>query len=347
MDLFRFENETLYLLFIIIPVLIFIFIFSNIIKKQKLSKFASKDILLKITDGISKYKNSTKFIFILIAISSLILAIMNPQIGSKLEEVKREGIEIMVAIDVSNSMLAEDIKPNRLESAKQAINNLINKLYNDKIGIILFAGDSFLQLPLTTDYSAAKLLLSTVSTDLIPTQGTAIGSAIQLAMDSFTEESKSGKALIVITDGENHEDDALSMAKEANEKGITITTIGMGTEEGAPIPLMRNGQRVDFIKDREGNTVVTKLDAAMLSQIASAANGGFLRASNAGVDLKEIIDEMQDLDKETFESKVFTDYEDRFQIFLAICLFILVLEFFISNRENKFIKRMFTFGEAK
>lgn len=347
MDLFRFENETLYLLFIIIPVLIFIFIFSNIIKKQKLSKFASKDILLKITDGISKYKNSTKFIFILIAISSLILAIMNPQIGSKLEEVKREGIEIMVAIDVSNSMLAEDIKPNRLESAKQAINNLINKLYNDKIGIILFAGDSFLQLPLTTDYSAAKLLLSTVSTDLIPTQGTAIGSAIQLAMDSFTEESKSGKALIIITDGENHEDDALSMAKEANEKGITITTIGMGTEEGAPIPLMRNGQRVDFIKDREGNTVVTKLDAAMLSQIASTANGGFLRASNAGVDLKEIIDEMQDLDKETFESKVFTDYEDRFQIFLAICLFILVLEFFISNRENKFIKRMFTFGEAK
>lgn len=347
MDLFRFENETLYLLFIIIPVLIFIFIFSNIIKKQKLSKFASKDILLKITDGISKYKNSTKFIFIMIAISSLIIAIMNPQIGSKLEEVKREGIEIMVAIDVSNSMLAEDIKPNRLESAKQAINNLINKLYNDKIGIILFAGDSFLQLPLTTDYSAAKLLLSTVSTDLIPTQGTAIGSAIQLAMDSFTEESKSGKALIVITDGENHEDDALSTAKEANEKGITITTIGMGTEEGAPIPLMRNGQRVDFIKDREGNTVVTKLDAAMLSQIASTANGGFLRASNAGVDLKEIIDEMQDLDKETFESKVFTDYEDRFQIFLAICLFILVLEFFISNRENKFIKRMFTFGEAK
>jgi Ca-activated chloride channel family protein len=347
MEVFRFENQSFYLLFSIIPVLVLIYSFSSYSKKKKLNKFASKLVFSKITSGISKYKSFSKFLLVIIAISSLILAIMNPQIGSKLEEVKREGIEIMIAIDVSNSMLAEDIKPNRLESAKQAINNLINKLYNDKIGIILFAGDSFLQLPLTTDYSAAKLLLSTVSTELIPTQGTAIGSAIQLAMDSFTEESKTGKALIIITDGENHEDDALTIAKEANEKGITITTIGMGTEEGAPIPLFRNGQRYDFIKDREGNTVVTKLDAAMLSQIASSANGGFLRASNAGVDLKEIIDEMQDLEKETFESKVFTDYEDRFQIFLAICLFLLVIEFFISNRENNFLKKVFSFGDAK
>lgn len=347
MELFRFENESFYLLFILVPTLLVIYILSGILRKKKLDNFSSKSLFYRITDGISKYKTHFKFILILLGISSLIFGIMNPQVGSKLEKVKREGIEIMIAIDVSNSMLSEDIKPSRLESAKHAINNLIDKLYNDKIGIVLFAGDSFLQLPLTTDYSAAKLLLSTVSTDLIPTQGTAIGSAIELSMESFSKETKTGKALIIITDGENHEDDALSMAKEANEKGITISTIGMGTEEGGPIPLYKNGQRVDFIKDGSGNVVVTKLDASMLSQLAAAGNGEFIRASNAGVDMKEIIDNMQHLEKEQFESKIFTDYEDRFQLFLGISLFLLVLEFLISSRENKFIKRIFTFGEAK
>lgn len=345
MEFFRFENELYYWLFAIVPLLIVFYIVSNIIIKKNFAKLGDKSILSKIIDGKSKYKKAFRLVLVLLATSSLVIAIMNPQLGSKLEEVEREGIEIMIAIDVSNSMLAEDIKPNRLESAKQGISNLINKLYNDKIGLILFAGDSFLQLPLTTDYSAAKLLLSTVSTDLIPSQGTAIGSAIELAMDSFNEESKAGKALIIITDGENHEDDALKLAKEAEEKGVTISTIGMGTEEGAPIPLFRNGQRLDFIKDRSGNTVVTKLDAAMLSQIASTANGSFIRASNSILDLKSIIDDMQKLDKEKFESKVFTDYEDRFQIFLAISLLILILEFVMSDRENKLIKRLFTFSE--
>ncbi len=345
MEFFRFENELYYWLFALVPLLIVFYIISNVIIKKNFAKIADKGILSKIIIGKSKYKKAFRLVLVLLATSSLVVAIMNPQLGSKLEEVEREGIEIMIAIDVSNSMLAEDIKPNRLESAKQGISNLINKLYNDKIGLILFAGDSFLQLPLTTDYSAAKLLLSTVSTDLIPSQGTAIGSAIELAMESFNEESKAGKALIIITDGENHEDDALSIAKKAEEEGVTISTIGMGTEEGAPIPLFRNGQRYDFIKDRSGNTVVTKLDAAMLSQIAASANGNFIRASNSILDLKGIIDDMQKLDKEKFESKVFTDYEDRFQIFLAITLLILLIEFLMSDRENRIIKRLFTFSE--
>lgn len=346
MEIFRFENQMYVWLFAIIVFSILSFIVSNIIVKRSFKELSSSDFLSKIIENKSKYKNAIKLVITLIAASSLIIAIMNPQVGSKLQEVKREGIEIIIAIDVSNSMLAEDIKPNRLESAKQSINNLISKLYNDKISIILFAGDAFLQLPLTTDYSAAKLLLSTVSTELIPTQGTAIGAAIELAMESFSEDSKAGKALIIITDGENHEDDAISKTKEAVKKGVTISTIGMGTEDGGPIPIYRSGQRYDFIKDRSGNTVVTKLDAAMLSQIAATGNGSFIRASNSGLDLKKIIDDMQSLEKEEFESKVFSDYEDRFQIFLGISLFLFVLEFLISNRQNKLLKKLFSFNRS-
>lgn len=346
MEVLRFENEIYFWLFSIIIIIILAYFISSFLNKKRFKDLSNNDILNQIIQNKSKYKNILKLVITLLASVSLIIAIMNPQIGSKLEEVKREGIEIMIAIDVSNSMLAEDIKPNRLESAKQSINNLINKLYNDKIGIILFAGDSFLQLPLTSDYSAAKLLLSTVSTDLIPTQGTAIGAAIELSMESFSEDSKAGKALIIITDGENHEDDAITKSKDAQNNGITISTIGMGTEEGGPIPIYRNGQRIDFIKDRSGNTVVTKLDAAMLSQIAATGEGSFIRASNAGLDLKKIIDDMQSLEKEEFESKVFSDYEDRFQIFLGISILLFMMEFLISNRENKFLKKLFNFNRS-
>lgn len=346
MEVLRFENEIYFWLFSIIIIIILAYFISSLLNKKRFKDLSNNDILNQIIQNKSKYKNILKLVITLLASVSLIIAIMNPQIGSKLEEVKREGIEIMIAIDVSNSMLAEDIKPNRLESAKQSINNLINKLYNDKIGIILFAGDSFLQLPLTSDYSAAKLLLSTVSTDLIPTQGTAIGAAIELSMESFSEDSKAGKALIIITDGENHEDDAITKSKDAQNNGITISTIGMGTEEGGPIPIYRNGQRIDFIKDRSGNTVVTKLDAAMLSQIAATGEGSFIRASNAGLDLKKIIDDMQSLEKEEFESKVFSDYEDRFQIFLGISILLFMMEFLISNRENKFLKKLFNFNRS-
>ncbi len=346
MEVLRFENEIYFWLFSIIIIIILAYFISSLLNKKRFKDLSNNDILNQIIQNKSKYKNILKLVITLLASVSLIIAIMNPQIGSKLEEVKREGIEIMIAIDVSNSMLAEDIKPNRLESAKQSINNLINKLYNDKIGIILFAGDSFLQLPLTSDYSAAKLLLSTVSTDLIPTQGTAIGAAIELSMESFSEDSKAGKALIIITDGENHEDDAITKSKDAQNNGITISTIGMGTEEGGPIPIYRNGQRIDFIKDRSGNTVVTKLDAAMLSQIAATGEGSFIRASNAGLDLKKIIDDMQSLEKEEFESKIFSDYEDRFQIFLGISILLFMMEFLISNRENKFLKKLFNFNRS-
>ncbi len=263
-----------------------------------------------------------------------------------MEEVKREGIEIIIALDISNSMMAEDIKPNRLERAKQSVINLLANLYGDRIGIILFAGESFLQLPLTTDYSTAKLLISTISTDLIPSQGTAIGSAIEMAMGSFSE-TETNKVLIIITDGENHEDDALGKAKDASEKGIYINTIGMGSEDGGPIPEYESNRRIGWKKDKSGNVVMTKLDPGMLSQIASAGNGKFIRSGSASTDLKILIDDLERIEKTEFESKVFADYEDQFQYFIALALFFLIIDMLTSNKRNKWVWNLVKFAEGK
>ena len=240
----------------------------------------------------------------------------------------------MICLDVSNSMLAEDLSPNRLERSKRAIYQLIEKLHNDRLGIIVFAGQAYVQLPITTDYSSAKLFLETIGTDIVPTQGTSIGSAINLAMESFDFENGTSKSIIVITDGENHEDDAMNAAIEASDKGVIVNTIGMGSEKGGPIPVYKNGAQVDFRKDNTGNTVVTKLNEKMLKEFATAGNGSYVRASNAKGGLDKIMSEIDKMEKKEFGSKSFKDYEDRFQIFLIIALFLIVLENFISNRRS-------------
>jgi Ca-activated chloride channel family protein len=268
------------------------------------------------------------------AMVSLLIGLANLQFGTKLEEVKREGIDLMICLDVSNSMLAEDLSPNRLERSKRAIYQLIEKLHNDRLGIIVFAGQAYVQLPITTDYSSAKLFLETIGTDIVPTQGTSIGSAINLAMESFDFENGTSKSIIVITDGENHEDDAMNAAIEASDKGVIVNTIGMGSEKGGPIPVYKNGAQVDFRKDNTGNTVVTKLNEKMLKEFATAGNGSYVRASNAKGGLDKIMSEIDKMEKKEFGSKSFKDYEDRFQIFLIIALFLIVLENFISNRRS-------------
>jgi len=250
-------------------------------------------------------------------------------------------------VDVSNSMKAEDIKPNRLERAKQSIQNLIDNLVNDRIGIIAFAGDAFLLLPLTSDYSAAKLFLSTMDCDIIETQGTAMGKAINLAVESFPEEKTKKRALIIITDGENHEDDALGAATEAAKENVVIHTIGMGSPDGAPIPVYKNGAIAAYMKDNSGNIIITKLNQEMLSQIAAAGNGNFTRSGSGGIDLKAIIDDIAGMEKTQYQSKMFTDYEDRFQYFIAIALLMLIIEFFISGQKNKIIESLNLFGIKK
>jgi len=248
-------------------------------------------------------------------------------------------------LDVSNSMLAEDIKPNRLERAKMAISNLIDRLQGDRIGIVVFAGNAYKQLPLTTDYSAAKLFLSAVDTKIIPTQGTAIGEAINMAVQSF-DDKQHNKAIVVITDGENHEDDAVGAAKNAVEKGIKVFTIGMGLPEGSPIPLYdRNGNKLGFKKDRSGKTVITKLNEDMLRQIAAAGNGSYVRAGNASTGLSKVLDDINKIQKKEIETRQFTDYEDRFQIFLALALILMLVELLITNRKSKIADRFNIFGK--
>jgi len=237
-------------------------------------------------------------------------------------------------------MMAEDIQPNRLERAKRAISRLTERLTNDKIGLIVFAGDAYTQVPITTDYTSAKLFLSSINTAVVPKQGTAIGSAIGLGMKSFTPETESSKAIIIITDGENHEDDAIEMAKLANEEDIIVHTIGMGLPQGGPIPVVNaNGQK-DFRKDKKGEVVVTKLDEKMLQEIAVAGGGKYVRANNTEVGINAIFDEINKMQKTELESRVYSDYNDQFYYFIAVALALLLLEFLLMERKNKVLKKI-------
>ena len=336
--------EYLYAL-LAVPVFILIFWLYKNWKRKAKKRLGDENVVRSLMPNASPVKPGLKFFLIILAYVFLVIGIADPQIGSKLEKVKREGIDIYLALDVSNSMLAEDIKPNRLERAKMAISNLIDKLEGDRIGIIIFAGRAYKQLPLTTDYSAARLFLSVVDTKIVPSQGTAIGAAIKMATESF-DNSKHNKAIVVITDGENHEDNAVAAAKAAAEKGIKVFTIGMGLPEGAPIPVYDNyGNRIGFKKDRQGKTVITKLDENMLRQIAAAGNGSYVRANNTATGLKKIFNDISQIQKKEIETKQFTNYRHRFQIYLFIAVLLLILEILISNRRSAWVRKLDIFGK--
>jgi len=338
--MFRFEHTDFLYALLLIPVLSILFIWMLYWKKDALKRFGEWEIIHRLVPSISKGRLILKFIILMFAYAFMVIGIANPQIGSKLIEGERKGIDIIIALDVSNSMLAEDIKPNRLERAKQAISKLIDKLGNDRIGIIVFAGNAYMQLPITTDYSAAKMFLTTISTKIVPTQGTAIGEAIEMGIKSFDDETHS-RAIIVITDGENHEDDAIEVAKDATEKGINVYTIGMGLTDGVPIPEYNQyGRRTGYKKDRQGSTIVTKLNESMLQQIASAGKGVYVRANNTRSGLRTVFEEINKLEKTEFESKMFSDYEDRFQYFLAVSLILLFIELLIFERKSKWLSKI-------
>jgi len=344
--MFRFSHpEFLYLLGII-PVYILLYIAFRYRKRNAIRKFGDAALIAKLSPHTSALRQNIKLILFLLANVAVILAASGPQIGSRLEEVKRKGADIIIALDVSNSMKAEDIKPNRLERAKQAISRLVDKLEGDRVGIIVFAGKAYVQLPITTDYAAAKLFLNYIDTDIIPAQGTAIGAAIELAVKSFPQDQKHNKALIIITDGENHEDDAMSAAKSAQENGIVIHTLGMGSPDGAPIPVYHNKVQVDYKKDRNGTIVISKLDEADLSKIALEGGGKFVRATNSDDGLSALVKEIGKMEKVEFGAKMITDYEDRFQYFLGAGLLLLLLEFLISERRNKFFSQFNIFDNS-
>tara|TARA_Y100000385_G_scaffold24035_2_gene23197 strand:- start:440 stop:1483 length:1044 start_codon:yes stop_codon:yes gene_type:complete len=342
----RYENSEWLFLLVLIPIIILVFIFSVRWRKKAIGVFGQLKLVYKLMPMASELKLRTKFILFSIAITALIIGIANPQIGSKMEEVKREGVDLMIAIDLSNSMLAEDLQPNRLMRAKQSISKLIDRLDGDRIGLIVFAGDAFVQLPITTDYSAAKLFLSTINTSIVPTQGTAIGKAIELSIKSFDLKNDQSKAIIVITDGENHEDDAIKKAEEAEELGIFVHTIGMGSAEGGPIPIKnRYGSVTSYQKDKEGNTIITVLNEEMLKQIAQAGGGSYIRANSTQSGLNALFKEINKMEKKEIGSKVFTDYKDRFQWFIGLTIILLIIEIMIKGRKNKWSSKINLFEE--
>lgn len=330
----------LWWLFLLGPLMLLFFWISIWSKNRRLDRFGQSSLLSNLVTDLSSVYTAIKYILWRLAAAFLVLALINPQLGSKMAEAKVKGIDIIVALDVSNSMMAEDLSPNRLVSAKRAISKMLEKLQGDRVGIIVFAGQAYVQLPITSDYAAGKLFLSTIDTDVVPVQGTDIGAAIDLSMKSFSEESPAQKAIVIITDGENHEADAVVAAQEAAEQGIRVFTIGMGSQDGTPIPQYNGNTRTGFKKDQEGNIVVSKLNEQMLREIANAGNGAYIRASNAEVGLEPLLAELNQIEKTDMGTVAYAEYEDRFQIFLALALLCLVLEFFLSNQKGKVAKRL-------
>ena len=341
--MFRFANIEMLWLLITIPAFVLAYILYTKRKQRQLTDFGDPELIQQLMPDASKSRTTWKFALSMAALVLLIVAAARPQYGQKEKTIKRQGIEVMVALDISNSMLAEDVAPNRLDRAKQMLSKMIDNMVDDKVGLVIFAGDAFTQLPITCDYVSAKMFLNTISPNLIPTQGTAIGAALQTAVASFgTSESEIGRAIVLITDGENHEDDAIEVAKKAKEMGIQVFVIGIGKPEGAPIP--KPGTN-DYFKDRAGQVVVSRLNEEMCQQIASSGNGIYVRCDNTNTAMRALQQELDRIATSEFETTVFEDYNEQYQSFLLIALLLLLIEFFILSRKNHRISRMDLFGE--
>ena len=334
---FRFEHPGALWLLLIIVLLNILWIKNKIWKKKAISNFAEINTLSKIFNGFSNNRSSIKFFTFRIAIGLLIIAAANPQYGENERTVESKGIDIMVALDISKSMMAEDLVPdyNRLDIAKLAIGKLMNELRGDHVGIVVFAGEAYKQLPLTPDYQVAKLFLKSVGSDMISSQGTDIGNAIELCMSSFSEDRKTNKAIVIISDGEDHEEMAVNAAKDASENGVVICTVGMGSEKGVPIPIIRNGKKVGIKKDQDELTVLTKLNEENLIQIAEAGNGTYTKTKGLSLDLRKVLDRINKIEKTSLKKDRYSTYDDQFQWFLFPGLLLLLLEFVIFEKRGK------------
>lgn len=344
--MFKFEHTIYFYAFAAIPLMLLIVLWYLASRRRRLKRLGDPELISELTPYSSGRKRLIKIILFLIGFSSVILALCNLQTGSKLTEVKREGADIIVCLDVSNSMLAQDLTPNRLSRAKYALEKMIDMLEGDRLGLVIFAGEAYVQLPITTDYNAAKMFLESVGPGMVPVQGTKIADAINKATESFSTDEGKNRAIILITDGENHESAAIEAAEDAAKKDIMINTIGIGSPNGVPIPLVENGVVKGYRKDKEGQTVVTRLNSELLKTIASKANGVYVQASQADLGLNAVLDKIAELDKAQLESKMYTDYEDQFQWFVALALILLFIEFLISERVSEWFKRINLFGNA-
>ena len=323
------QAQYLFLIFLI-PVFFIVQAVLLRLRRRRIRKFGDEQLVDQMMPSYSKSKVWVRLTLFSIGFFFFVIGLSRPQIGARLKEQEIKGAEIIIAMDVSNSMLAEDYSPNRLDRAKLAVSRLVDKLRDDRIGLVIFAGTSFVQLPVTTDYVSAKMFLNTIDTGSIPIQGTAMGDAITTCIRSFSQQSDKSRAIILITDGENHEDDPVAAAAQAAEMGIKVFTIGVGSPEGKPIP--KNGE---LLKDKDGEIVVSRLDEAVLQEVAKAGNGAYVRAGNSEFGLNPIIEDLRKLEDEKYSSVVFEEFDEQFMYFLAIALFFFVLEMLIGDRRSK------------
>jgi len=344
----RYDEKIYFYLLFIIPLIVVVFLLLLVWKKRTQKKFADTELLKRLTPNRSYNKGALKLIVFILALGLLIVGLVNPKIGTKLETVKREGVDIVFAVDVSKSMLAEDIAPNRLEKAKRLVSEIINQLASDRIGIIAYAGQAYPQLPITTDYGAAKMFLQSMNTDMLTSQGTAIDQAIELATTYYDDAEQTNRVLFIISDGEDHsEGSTLDAVEDAIDEGIIIYTIGVGKEKGAPIPIKRNGILESLKKDSQGETVITRLNESILADIATEGNGQYIDGTNTDTAVEFIKDELLKMDKKEFEAKQFAEYKDQFQWFIGGALLLLFLDIFILDRKTNWLKKLNLFNEKR
>jgi Ca-activated chloride channel family protein len=338
------EKGYLYLL-AIIPLLVLLFLYVQFWKRKKQREFGDLELVSKLSPERSVFKPTLKFILLILALAGLILGLVNPKIGTKMETIKREGIDIVFAIDVSKSMLAEDVAPNRLEKSKQIVSQIINQLGNDRIGIVAYAGSAFPVLPITTDYSVSKMFLQSMNTSIVSSQGTSLDDAIKLSSTYFDKGNKTSKLLILISDGEDHSDGATEAAAEANKNGMKIITIGVGTEKGGPIPMKQNGVVQSFKRDNNNEVVITKLNQESLKEIAKATKGGYVSGNSTKEVLAYVKNALDNIQKTEFEATQMADFESQFQWFLGIAFSLLFLDIFFLDRRTNWITKLNLFNE--
>ena len=340
------ERNYLYLLFIL-PVLVVLFLLNLYWKRKKQREFGDLEIIKRLSPERSSFKPALKLGVLLLALAMLIIGLVNPKIGTKVETVKREGIDIVFAMDVSKSMLAEDVAPSRLEKSKQIVSQIINQLGSDRIGIVAYAGSAFPVLPITTDYSVAKMFLQSMSPDMVSSQGTSLDDAIKLSGTYFDEKSKTSKLLILISDGEDHSEGAQTAAEEAKKLGMKIVTIGVGTEKGGTIPLKKNGRVESYQRDNNGEVVITKLNPNSLVTIAKITDGGYINGNNTHDVIDYIKGTLDKIQKTEFEATQMADFQSQFQWFLGIAFVLLFIDIFLLERKTNWVNKLNLFNENK
>jgi len=345
--MYQLEEKIYFYVLIIIPIMVVLFLFLQLWKRRAQKQFGDKKLLKKLSPSNSTFKSILKLIVISLAFASLAIALVNPKIGTKLETIKREGVDIVFAVDVSKSMLAEDIAPNRLEKSKRLVSEIVNQLGSDRIGIIAYAGQAFPQLPITTDYAAAKMFLQSMNTDMLSSQGTAIDDAINLAKTYYNDEEQTNRVLFIVSDGEDHSQGSIDAVEDAIKEGIRIYTIGVGTEKGGPIPIKIREIVDSYKKDNNGQVVITKLNEKVLKDIAGEGKGAYINGKNTEEVVDFVRETLAQMDKTEFEAKQFADYKDQFQWFIAGAILLLFIDVFLLERKTAWLQRLNLFNENK